>query len=271
MPEAAWRFIDTDLGDAYLNMAVDESLLDSHLRGDCPPTLRVYRWDRACLSLGYFQDVTRDVDVERCRELDVEVVRRLTGGRAVLHGQDLTYCVVTSEAYDCPRALGESYRLLNRGLAAAYGLLGLDVGEEAHTGAPTSAACFLSAGRADLAFRGRKLCGSAQYRNGPGVLQHGSLPVRVDADTLFAVLKFSSEAVRERARAAFRARAVSLTEALGRSVGWIDMKQALVLGFQAALGVRLTAAALSPDELAQARALAVDKYRSLEWNLRGQH
>src|SRR4030042_4717992 len=141
-----WRFIDTGINDGFLNMSIDEAILDAHLRGFCPPTLRVYRWSPPALSLGYFQSLEREVEMKRCSGLGVDGVRRLTGGRAVLHYDELTYSVVTSEEYGFPKSIAKSYRLLSEGLIAAYGILGLEVCLATHTREPSSAACFSSAG-----------------------------------------------------------------------------------------------------------------------------
>jgi lipoate-protein ligase A len=271
MAEKKWRFIDSEVEDAALNMAIDEAILDAHLQGLCPPTLRVYRWNPPAISLGFFQKVDKEIEQETCRELGVGVVRRLTGGRAILHDDELTYSVVTSEEYGASRSLAESYRSLNQGLIAAYDTLGLEVCLEAHPREPASAACFSSAGSADLTFQGRKICGSAQCRRGSGLLQHGSLPISVNAQSFFSMLKYPSDAIRDRARAVFGKKAVSLGEALGGAVGYEDLKNAVCNGFQKALGIELQRGSLTPREFSVSRSLASEKYGSSDWNLHGTY
>jgi lipoate-protein ligase A len=267
-----WRFIDTGINDGFLNMAIDEAILDAHLKGSCPPTLRVYGWNPPALSLGYFQNAETEIERERCSELGIDVVRRLSGGHAVLHDDELTYSVVTSEEYGSPQSLVKSYRLLNGGLIAAYGMLGLDVcltvdDEER----PSSAACFSSAGLADLTYRGRKVAGSAQFRTGTALLQHGSLPISLDTQLLFSILKFPSTAIRDRAQACFGQKANTLSEILGNKIGWQELKEALFKGFQIGLGIELYEDTLTPEEFDLSRKLAEEKYKTFGWNYDGTY
>ncbi len=267
-----WRFIDTGINDGFLNMAIDEAILNARLRGVVPSTLRVYRWSPPALSLGYFQKRETELDIKRCSELGIDIVRRLTGGYAVLHDDELTYSVVTSDKYGFPnKSLPESYRLLNSGLIAAYGMLGLDVCLTVDEERPSSAACFSSAGLADLTFQGRKIAGSAQYRTGNALLQHGSLPISLDTQLLFSMLKFPSTDIRDRAQAHYSKKATTLSEMLGNKIGWQDLKEALFKGFQIGLGIELYEDTLTPEEFELSRRLAEEKYKALEWNYDGTH
>src|SRR4030042_4393319 len=140
-----WRFIDTGINNGFTNMAIDEAILDAHLRGLVPPTLRLYRWSPSALSIGYFQRLDEDVYQEKCSELGIDVVRRLTGGRAVLHQNELTYSIIASEKYGLPKSVEQSYKLLSKGLIAAYRILGLEVCFIPYERGISSAACFTSA------------------------------------------------------------------------------------------------------------------------------
>ena len=271
MSKEGWRFIDTGINDGFLNMAIDEAILDAHLQGFCPPSLRLYRWSPPALSLGYFQNLEREIEMKRCSELGIDVVRRLTGGRAVLHHDELTYSVVTSEEYGFPKSIAPSYRLLNEGLIAAYGMLGLEVCLADHAREPSSAACFSSAGLADLTFQGRKLCGSAQFRKGNALLQHGSLPISLDAQLFFSILKFPSTAIRDKAQAQFGQKATSISEILGNKIGWQELKEALFRGFQTSLGIKLYEDTLTPEEFGLSQELAREKYKSFGWNYNGNY
>jgi lipoate-protein ligase A len=271
MVEQTWRLVDTGMNDAFLNMAIDEAILETHLRGVCPPTVRAYGWSPPALSLGYFQDLEAEVEVRRCYELGIDLIRRLTGGRAVLHQDELTYSVVASDRAGFPRSLVESYLLINRGLIAAYARLGVEACLEAHPQELTSAACFSSAGLADLTCQGRKLCGSAQFRKDGALLQHGSLPITFDAQAFFSLLRFPSEAVRHRAQAAYGLKATSLSEISGNGTGYQQLRAALLAGFEDALGIVLREEPLTPEEWDLARQLAVDKYRSYGWNHYGRY
>ncbi|MEW5933385.1 MAG: biotin/lipoate A/B protein ligase family protein, partial [Bacillota bacterium] len=119
-----WRLIRDGYHDGATNMAVDEAIMLAHARGEVPPTLRFYGWRPPALSLGYAQKAEREVDLEACRRAGVDVVRRPTGGRAVLHDREVTYSVVISTAL-FPGSVVETYRRLSAGLVEGLRLLGL--------------------------------------------------------------------------------------------------------------------------------------------------
>ena len=267
----SWRSIDTGINNGFLNMAVDEAILDAHLKGFVPPTLRVYRWHPPTLSIGYFQSLERDICQKRCSELGVDVVRRLTGGRAVLHHDELTYSVVASERYGLPKSITHSYKLLSEGLIAAYRILGLEVCLAPHPRESSSAACFTSAGLADLTFQGRKIAGSAQFRKGDTLLQHGSLPISLDAQLFLSILKFPSTSVRDKALATFSQKVTGISEILGSQIGWQELRQALFKGFQKALGIKLYQDTLTPEEIDLSQKLAREKYNASAWNYHGRY
>jgi len=172
-PERPWRLLPDAAGDAAWNMALDEALLESHRLGLTPPTLRFYSWEPAALSLGYAQPLG-DVNLDACREAGIAVVRRSTGGRAVLHQGEFTYAVIASEGF--PASVAGTYRMITEVLAQAIARLGVPAdiapGKLSRAG---SASCFQSATQADLVALGRKLVGSAQTRRDGAFLQHGSL------------------------------------------------------------------------------------------------
>jgi len=269
--EKSWRFIDTAISNGFLNMAIDEAMLEAHLYGFTPPTLRVYRWSPPALSLGYFQNLERVVELKRCSVLGIEIVRRLTGGRAVLHQNELTYSVVTSEKHGVPKSITQSYQFLSKALIAAYGILGLEVCLAPRTGRLLSAACFTSATLADLTFQGRKLAGSAQFRKGDALLQHGSLPIGLDAQLFFSILKFHSTSIRDKTLAAFTQKATAISEILGNRIDWQELKGALFEGFQKALGVELYQDVLTPGEIDRSQKLAKEKYSTFAWNYYGRY
>ena len=266
-----WRFIDTGINNGFLNMAIDEAMLEAHLRGLTPPTLRVYRWSPLTLSLGYFQNLERDVDQKKCSELGIDVVRRSTGGRAVLHHDELTYSVVASEKYGLPKSVEQSYKLLSKGLIAAYRILGLEVCLVPYERGLYSAACFTSASLADLAFQGRKIAGSAQFRKGDTLLQHGSLPISLDAQLFFSILKFPSISVRDKVLTTFSQKVTSISEIMGVQIGWQELKGALFEGFQQALNVRLFEDTLTLEEIDLSQKLVKEKYNTFAWSYYGRH
>ena len=268
----AWRLlVDAPAGGAW-NMAVDEVLLDGVAAGAAAPTLRFYGWSPACLSLGYFQpfDV---VDLEGCRALGVDVVRRPTGGRAILHDCELTYSVAlpASVLGHDSGVLPSYYRL---SLALQDGLRRLGVPA---TLAPQSAAsgppehgpvCFDRPSAHEILLHGRKLVGSAQMRRGGGLLQHGSILIEPRIDKLTACLRLPVAVGSGAGEGSERIEdGVAGLAELGVTE---PARIAAALGdaFAARFGVRLVAGSLGQDELAAAEALAGSKYRSADWTER---
>lgn len=173
----SWRLID-DLGSgarAAEHMARDLAVLDSVASGGLP-ALRLYTWSRPALSLGHFQD-EGEVDQEACRRLGVEVVRRPTGGGALLHGSDLTYAVALARPARAAGAVDALHDLFAGALVDGLRRLGVEAAVVRHDGrsGPRGPVCFGSARGADLRVGARKLCGSAQLRRRTAVLQHGSI------------------------------------------------------------------------------------------------
>jgi lipoate-protein ligase A len=262
-------------------MAVDEAVLLAVAEGLAPPTLRLFAWKPPCLSLGYAQPVA-DVDVERLAARGWGLVRRPTGGRAILHTDELTYSVIAP--MDEPRVAGgvvESYRQLSAGLLQGLERLGLAARAdrksddrpqtEAAVGRPSSAAlpvCFEVPSDYEITARGKKLLGSAQVRKQGVVLQHGTLPLVGDISRICEALRFETETERERVRERVRGRATTLAAVLGQAVSWQAAALALQAGFAQALNLTLEIGALSEFEHGQMERLTADKYAADAWNAR---
>jgi lipoate-protein ligase A len=266
LPQAEWRMVSTAEHDGTTNMAIDGAIMVAVAEGRSPPTLRFYGWRPPCVSIGYGQSMRGVIDLEACAERGYDWVRRPTGGRAVLHIDELTYSVTAPR--DEPRVRGDvvsSYRRLSRGLVAGLRYLGADVhqaeGEEAEGAG--SAACFDVPSHYEVTALGRKLVGSAQVRRRGVVLQHGALPLRGDVARLAGVLALSEER-REALRAKLRERAIALDEAVGRLVSWDETMEALAVGFGQALKLVLVREDLAPHELAAATRLQA-RYSSDQW------
>ena len=270
-PAADWRLLHTGLADGATNMAIDEAILWAVAEGESPPTLRFYGWQPLCLSIGYSQSMEGEVDVDRCREADIDFVRRPTGGRAILHADELTYSIVALQTE--PRVAGgviESYRRLSLGLVAGLRALGLTIAQvETANDKGKSAACFDAPSSYEITVGGKKLVGNAQMRKKRVVLQHGSLPLEGDIARIFDFLKVPSEERREELKQELRACATSLELALGYSVPFEEVARHLAAGFAQALNLRLIPGQLSQHELALAEKLRREKYTSREWNFRG--
>ena len=259
-----WRLLITPPAQGAWNMAVDEAILDAIGSGQSLPTLRLYAWEPACLSLGYAQPVA-DVDLPRLQARGWELVRRPTGGRAVLHTDELTYAVIAP--LNEPRVAGtvlESYRRLAQALVEALNLLRLPVevnenSRAAHTSVPNPV-CFEVPSTYEITVDGKKLVGSAQARRKEGVLQHGSLPLTGDLTRIIQVLAFPDEASRSRAAERLLSRATTVESALRRKVTWEEAARAYNTAFKSVLALELQPGGLSAGEMERADELARNKY-----------
>lgn len=264
-----WRLICDPPTPGRLNMAVDDAILEAVAARDVPPTLRLYAWSPACLSLGYGQP-SADLDPARLAHFGWDAVRRPTGGKAILHLDELTYSLaLPAGAGGHPVAavgIVESYQRISRALLAALEGLGLRPQSERRTddARTDGAVCFETPSHYEITAGGRKLVGSAQTRRRDGLLQHGSLPLTGDLARICDALAYPDEASRQQAKAAVRARAIPLSEALGRPVTWDEAADALAWGFERAFGVTLAVGALTEAEEARAAALASSRYAVLE-------
>jgi lipoyl(octanoyl) transferase len=266
-----WRLLITPPARGAWNMALDESILEHIGRGESIPTLRLYAWDPACLSLGHAQPFA-DVDVARLKQRGWEVVRRATGGRAILHTDELTYSVIASN--DEPRMQGtvlESYNRLAQALLLAVKRLDLPVEMKegkAENGATPNPVCFEVPSTYEITVDGKKLIGSAQARKREGVLQHGSLPLSGDLTRICQVLKFENQFARKDASQRLLIRAATVESALGREVSWETAAQAFIHAFEAQLGLSLQTGELSPSESKRTDELVKDKYDHPSWTER---
>lgn len=250
--ERLWRLIFSGGAAGARHMAVDEALLVLCGQGLSPPTLRLFTFSPPCLSLGRLQQ-PRDVDVDGCHQMGVDLVRRPTGGGAVLHRGDLCYSLV-APARDPLWAGGvlASCRRIAEALAAAMVALGArDVVVAPPEGQRRrSAACFATTAPGEVMVSGFKAAGSAQRRSPQAVLQQGSIPLREDAAAGCLL-----------GPGGLSASPVGLSRLLGRPVEAEAVGQALVAGFTTVLGLRLLPGDLTPVEEALARRLEVEKYR----------
>jgi lipoyl(octanoyl) transferase len=267
---AVWRLVRSAPGCGAWNMAVDEAILEAVGRGEVPATLRLYAWNPACLSIGYAQHF-QDADLAALEEFDWELVRRPTGGRAILHTDELTYAVIGSNRE--PVLAGsvlESYRRLSLALLGALDHLGLGAtADDTYTLSDTLSAgrpvCFEAPSNYEITVGGKKLIGSAQARRKDGVLQHGSLPLRGDLTRITRALSFESEKDRAEAAKSLLEHASTLEICLGKAVTWEEATQAFEAGFCKALNLSFMPSDLTAQELERAQQLVVEKYAHRHW------
>jgi lipoate-protein ligase A len=275
MTKEIWRFIDSGNCSPFFNMALDEALLDWNSEGIIPPTIRFYGWNPATLSVGYFQKAEKEIDLEAVEKYGLGFVRRPTGGRGVLHDQELTYSVIVSEEHpDMPKTVTEAYRVISEGILQGFRELGLDAyfavpkTEEERQGLknPRSAVCFDAPSWYELVVEGRKVAGSAQTRQKGVILQHGSILLDLDEEKLFNLFKYPSERVKERMQKNFKNKAVAVNALREIPVTIDEAKAAFKKGFEKGLDITLEPYTLSVDEQAYVEKIAKEKYSTEEWN-----
>ncbi|KGP71153.1 lipoate--protein ligase family protein [Pontibacillus yanchengensis] len=264
-----WYFIDSGHASPAFNMALDEALLKWHSQGDIPPVIRFYGWEPAALSVGYFQKLKGKIDVDAVHKHGFELVRRPTGGRAVLHDKELTYSVIVSENYETmPPSVTDAYRVISQGLLEGFQELDIQAefsipeGKLQQTG---SAVCFDEPSWYELIVEGRKAAGSAQTRQKGVILQHGSIPIEVDDVTLFDLFIYPNERVKERARKAFGGKAAAINEVAGREIDLPEVKDAFKRGFEKGLDIHLEPFTLTDEQFQEVYTLMEERYQSKEW------
>lgn len=267
-----WRLIISAPARGAWNMAVDEAILESVMNREALPTLRLYAWDPACLSLGLAQPVS-DVDLNELAKLGWDLVRRPTGGRAILHVDELTYSVTAPS--DEPRVVGgvlDSYQRLSQALLAALQDLHLEArADKEYTPSPDTtpngAVCFEVPSNYEITVNGKKLIGSAQARRKDGLLQHGSLPLCGDLTRITRVLKYPDDKSRELAGQRLLSHAINV-EMLGKQIDWETAVGSFQNAFADSLHLQLEEDDLSSTELRRAMDLLGQKYQNPSWTFR---
>jgi lipoate-protein ligase A len=264
-----WRLIDDCPAVGAYNMAVDEAILDAVSSRTVLPTVRLYAWNPPSLSLGYGQK-SADVDFARAASLGWDVVRRPTGGRAILHTDELTYSL--SLPADDDLASGtvvDSYRRISAALIAGLSNLGLSTQADRRADqAASGAVCFEIPSHYEITVAGRKLVGSAQLRRHAGILQHGSIPLSGDLSRICDALAYPDEAARASAKSHVQMRAVTLGDALSRSISWRTAADSLIRGFSETFAVTFVSESLTPAEQSHAAHLTTAVYANPDWTRR---
>jgi lipoyl(octanoyl) transferase len=277
MDKEVWRFIDSGNCSPTFNMALDEALLDWHSEGKIPPVIRFYGWEPATLSIGYFQKVEKEIDLEAVKAHGLGFVRRPTGGRGVLHEHELTYSVIVSEDHpEMPKTVTEAYRVISEGILKGFHQLRLEAyfavpktdEERSALKDPRSAVCFDAPSWYELVVEGRKVAGSAQTRQKGVILQHGSILLDLDEDKLFSLFKYPNERVKERMKSSFKNKAVAINEISPRRISLEEAKEAFYKGFAEGLNIEFESYQLTEEELAYVNKIAKERYENDEWNFK---
>jgi len=277
-----WRLIKDGYHTGFMNMAIDEAIMIAHREGLVPPTIRFYQWSPPSVSLGYFQDLRKEIDVDVCQDMGIDIVRRPTGGKAVLHDKELTYSFIIRENHPLVNnSILETYKKISGGMIRGLSYLGItaelvplreklksdslpkrEKSEIRHS--DFKSICFSVPSQYEVQVEGKKIVGSAQVRKREIVLQHGSLLIELKKDKLFSVFNFPSVQIRERLKTRFNA--TSLEEILKRKINFSELSEILPRGFEEEFGVRLVENKLTEQEEKISKELLENKYSTYEWN-----
>ena len=278
-----WRLIKDSYHTGFVNMAIDEAIMIAHREGLVPPTIRFYQWSPPAVSLGYFQDLQKEINVDVCRNMGIDIVRRPTGGKAVLHDKELTYSFVIRESHPLVNdSILETYKKISGGMIRGLSCLGIKaelvpLGEKLKNEtllnkeekseirySDIKSICFSVPSQYEVQIEGKKIVGSAQVRKREIVLQHGSLLIELEKDKLFSVFNFPSAQIRERLKTRFNA--TSLEDILKRKINFSELSEILPRGFEEEFGVRLIEGKLTEQEEKISKELLENKYSTYEWN-----
>jgi len=249
------RYLDLLIQNAHRNMAIDEAIMRSLKEGRVPPTLRLYRWNPSAVSIGTFQGMKEEVDLEYCGKNNIDYIRRITGGGAVYHDFDgeITYSIILPRGHRlAPDDILGSYEVLCSGVVKGLEHLGIDAQFK-----PIN----------DIVAGGKKVSGNAQTRRHSCVLQHGTVLLDLDVEVMFSILKVPQEKISDKMIADVKERVTSIRDLLASDVSMDELRDALVAGFSEALKLELVPGNLTEEETALAASLVQEKYATDEWNL----
>jgi lipoate---protein ligase len=247
-----WRLLLTGQHNAAENMAIDRAILTAHSRGLVPPTVRFYSWSPPAISIGYFQRLYEEIDIEACKKHGVEYVRRITGGGAVFHEHELTYSLVISEKHPkIDTNILESYGSICG--AVMKGLSYLDI---VSTYAPIN----------DILVNGKKISGNAQTRKQKTVLQHGTIIMDVDVEKMFSLLKVPNEKIKDKLISDVKQRVTSVKSQMDVMIPFDTVAEAMKKGFEDTFDVKLQLGQLTSDEHELTEEYIDTCFGTKEWN-----
>jgi len=262
-----WRLLNYRPNNAFENMAIDEAIFRETIKNKKTPTLRFFGWRPAAVSIGYFQELKKEINFNRCRLTGVDIVRRMTGGKAVYHHDEITYSLTAGNSEKLfPDDIVRTYEIISLCLARGLSLLGIN----AHLAKPviprkepaTTSCCFSVPSGNELLVAGKKICGSAQTRTHGCFLQHGSLLMTFNpVETAALILSSQAPEPSEKLRQSITA----VNEVLPSPVSEETLCAVLQKGFIDELSIHLSEEPLTPAEKVLSGQL-VKKYESDAWN-----
>jgi lipoate-protein ligase A len=265
----AWRLLDFQYRNIFENMAIDEAVFSETIKNRKNPTIRFYGSHPSAVSIGYFQNAEKEINIEKCRSEGIDIVRRITGGKAVFHFREITYCVVAGKQEKTfPSDISGTYKIISRCIARSLSACGIKAdlaeGGRAEAGEEMNACCFSVPSKNELLVNGRKICGSAQIRKKGGFLQHGSLLMDFDpvktTDLLLPARK--SEQLKNLIKSV-----AAVNEEAVLPVDIQNICQYLQKGFTDELGIEMVEETLTPAEEILKIEL-MKKYTDANWNIK---
>lgn len=254
---SSWRLVDLGIYDGYTNMAIDEAILQARIEERVPNTFRLYRWRPSCATIGKNQSMEHEVDIEACKKLGMDFVRRITGGGAVYHDYlgEVTYSIVAKRENFLPMNINETFRILCKGLIIALG----DFGLTAEHGLHHCPSIFV---------KGRKISGNAQTIRKGVVLQHGTVLLRYDPELMYSVLRVKRVGKKPKVVSSVYQKVTTLQQESKQEYDYETVKNALIQGYERALNTSFKLETLSEHEITTMEQLIVEKYRTDEWNFK---
>lgn len=255
-----WRLIRTGIFSAYENMAIDHVLLEGLHKDTAANTVRFYRWNPSAVSIGRFQHLEDEVNVENCRKLNVDIVRRISSGGAVYHDFDgeLTYSIICrTDKTQLPTDVIETYQHICNGILKGLSRLGV-LGKFSKGSEQFCPNIFV---------KKRKISGNAQSRRGNSLLQHGTILRQLDLHKMFAVLKVQKRPADETLIQDAAKKLTSLHQELGAPPSFAQIEDALIEGLGQALPARFYEEGLTDAELQSVKNIAKSWYSSPEWSV----
>ena len=265
-----WRFLFYSINSAVRNMAVDEAIFRASQHEGSMPTLRFYGWEPAAVSIGFFQDLSLDINIEACRSNKIHIVRRITGGRAVFHSAELTYSIIgREEDPKFPAGILNRYRIISECISSTLSHFGVQAEMKKERRNSTEknldGFCFSAPSQYELLVNGKKICGSAQARSNGSFLQHGSLLIDLDPSLTCALMSFD-KTNREEKIADIEKTTTCINFEVNRSIYLNDLCAVLAASFESKFAIRLIPGTLNSDELSMVDNLIENKYGTDSWN-----
>jgi len=249
-----WRLLNTGYRNAFTNMAIDRAVMVSHSKKTVPPTVRFYGWDPPAISIGYFQSLNDEVEIDICKKLNIDYVRRITGGGAVFHEDELTYSIVISESHpSIPKNILKSYGRICGAIIKGLNHIGID-----SEYSPIN----------DIISKGKKISGNAQTRKINTVLQHGTVLSNVNVEKMFSILKVPDEKIKDKLISNVKERVTSIKHILGNEPSLNEIANAMKNGFEEEFNIELKEGDLTKEEIELTKKFENECFSSYDWNHR---